>query len=105
MFHLARIRPLLLLIARFITVFILHAAITCPSLPLPDNGVIAYMAHSPPPYEFGTAARYLCNTGYGLSTNQPLTCGGDGSSPTGMWNGEIPTCEGSKLYILQSFLT
>ncbi len=54
--------------------------------------MIVYSVASPAPYEFGTTARYSCNTGYGLSTDQLLTCGGDG--PTGMWSGAIPTCEG-----------
>ncbi len=72
-----------------------HAAITCPSLPLLDNGVIVYSAASSAPYEFGTTATYSCNTGYGLTGGDAvLSCDGDGDSPAGVWNGTIVTCEG-----------
>ncbi|XP_064384964.1 uncharacterized protein LOC135333878 isoform X2 [Halichondria panicea] len=69
-------------------------AITCTSLPLPGNGAIVYSSATPEPYQFGTTARYSCNTGYGLNGgDEVLSCGGDGSSPNGDWNGVIPTCE------------
>ncbi len=56
------------------------------------------MAHSPPPYEFGTSARYLCNTGYGLSGgDEVISCGG-----SGMWDEPIPTCEGNQSYMIQN---
>ncbi len=71
------------------------AAITCIMLPLLDNGVIDYSAASPAPYEFGTTARYLCNTGYGLTGGDAvLSCEGDGFSTNGTWSGAIPTCGG-----------
>ncbi len=47
------------------------------------------------PYLFDTVASYSCVNGFGLSGGGPTrTCGGDGSTTTGMWSGSIPTCEG-----------
>ncbi len=80
---------------------LLFVAITCTSLPLPGNGAIVYSSATPEPYQFGTTARYSCNTGYGLSGgDEVLSCGGDGSSPNGDWSGVIPTCEGTHLFPL-----
>ena len=40
-------------------------------------------------------ARYECDiTGYGLSGDMLRTCGGDGSSPNGVWSGMASNCEG-----------
>ncbi len=69
-------------------------AITCSSLSLPDNGAIVFSPATSEPYQFGTTATYSCNNNFGLSTNEKLTCGGDGSSPNGMWVGIVPTCVG-----------
>ena len=71
----------------------------CSDLPNPANGLILFS--SPAPYEFGTTATYICNTGYGLSGDVTRTCEGDGSSPTGMWSGALPTCEGKPTMISQ----
>ncbi len=76
-----------------ITLYLL-VAITCSSLSLPDNGTIVFSPATSEPYQFGTTATYSCNNNFGLSTNEILTCGGDGSSPNGMWVGIVPTCVG-----------
>ncbi len=70
--------------------------ITCSDLPILDNGVIVYISITPAPYDYGTTARYDCNTGFGLNGGDTiLTCEGDGSNAIGMWTGTIPTCDGT----------
>jgi len=69
-------------------------AITCLDLPIPDNGVIIY--ESSAPYRYGISARYNCNPGFGLDGGDTFVrCGGNGSSPMGMWTGNTPTCQGT----------
>ncbi len=73
----------------------IFVAITCSGLPIPDNGVITYSSSTPVPYNYGTTARYNCNTGFGLNGGDTiLSCNGDGSSATGEWIGTIPACDG-----------
>ena len=57
------------------------------------------------PHDFATVATYTCDTGYGLSRGDATsTCGGDGSSTSGIWSGVVPTCEGMyKNLILKQF--
>ena len=70
-------------------------AITCPTLSSIPNGRVVFSTASPLPY--GAIATYSCTEGYGLSGGDTVrTCGGDGSSPFGTWNGMVPTCEGLK---------
>ena len=38
-------------------------------------------------------ATYSCDTGYGLTGDATSTCGGDDSSPNGVWSGTPPTCD------------
>ncbi len=66
----------------------------CLELITPSNGQVVY-SDLTSPYDFNTMATYVCFTGYGLSGgDEVLSCGGDGSSPNGVWSGVIPTCEG-----------
>ena len=59
------------------------------------NGVVTYTHSEPQPYSFGTTAEYRCETGFGLSGGDSARiCEGDGSSPTGVWSGDAPSCEG-----------
>ena len=44
-------------------------------------------------YPFGTVATFSCMTGFGLVGAASSTCGGDGSSPMGMFDPATPTCE------------
>ena len=55
---------------------LLTAAISCPALPTDGlNGQITYSVDTPPPYNFGTIATYLCDTSYGVTGDSILTCG------------------------------
>ena len=47
---------------------------------------------------YGAIATYSCNTGFGLSGGvETQTCGEDVSGPNGVWEGVVPTCEGTEL--------
>ncbi len=76
-----------------IWLFLLTAAISCPALPTDGlNGQITYSVDTPPPYNFGTIATYLCDTSYGVTGDSILTCG-VGSGTTGTWGSSTTTCE------------
>ena len=49
-------------------------------------------------------ASYSCVSGFGMSGGDATrTCGGDGSSPSGVWSGVAPSCGGRSrmtLYII-----
>ena len=67
--------------------------ITCVSLGSINNGQISYDSFT---LGYGTTATYSCDTGFGLSgRDRERVCGGNGSSPSGLWNGNAPHCEGS----------
>ena len=70
----------------------LYTVITCPPLNDPTNGTVTYNVESDH-LEFGKQAIYNCSTGFALVGNTTRTCTGDGSSITGFFEGEIPTCE------------
>ena len=71
-------------------------AITCGDLTPPSNGMVGFSSSALAPYEFGVTATYTCDTGFGLYRGDGMrTCGGDGSSPNGMWSGASPNCEGA----------
>ena len=66
----------------------------CTGLPSPDNGSIIYPTGTTSPYEFGTVATYMCDTGFGIDGGDVLrTCHGYGLSPMGTWTGTAPRCE------------
>ena len=44
-------------------------------------------------YAFGTVATFACDSGFGRNGAETRTCGGDGSSPMGAFDGTSPTCE------------
>ena len=69
-----------------------YPAITCPALSPLSNGGVDFSAASP--YTYGTIASYSCNEGYWINGDAIRTCGGDDSSPIGVWSGEVPTCDG-----------
>ncbi len=60
------------------------------------NGQIVFSNDTTSPFDFGTLATYTCDTGFSLvgESDGTRTCSGDGSSPVGMWTGDIPTCIG-----------
>ncbi len=74
----------------------IYTVITCPPLNDPANGTVIYNVE----LEFGTQALYGCDTGFSLVGNITRTCTGDGSSTTGAFDGEAPTCEGKHLRIM-----
>ena len=58
-----------------------------------NNGQISYDTFD---FDYGTTATYSCDTGFGLSGgDKERVCGGNGSSPNGVWNGVTPHCEGT----------
>ena len=66
-------------------------AITCTGLSAPANGMVVFSSGMP--YGFGTVATYSCNSGSTLNGDATRTCGGDGLSTSGTWNGTAPTCQ------------
>ena len=69
-------------------------AVTCFDLPVPDNGRVVYSALGTP-YDFGTQATYICDSGFGLNGGDEVrSCAGGGSSTNGTWSGRATTCEG-----------
>ncbi len=71
----------------------------CTLLPDPDNGRIIYSTGTTSPYEFGTVAIYMCDTGFGIDSGDVLrTCRGDRLSPMGIWTGIAPRCERTFCY-------
>ena len=67
--------------------------ITCSSLSPLANGQIVYSTNGTLTY--GVMATYLCEEGFALSgETQVRTCGSNGFSPNGEWDGDAQTCEG-----------
>jgi len=76
-----------------------HAAITCGDLGVIIDGVIRYSTNSP--YSFGTTATHSCLRGYGLASGDLVrTCGGDGLTASGVWNGTAGICDGTHSRLL-----
>ena len=74
---------------------VLFTAIECPALSTLANGDISYTPDMTGPLDFATIATHSCNTGFFLMGIGTLrSCGGDGSSTVGIWNGTAPTCLG-----------
>ncbi len=65
----------------------------CASLPPPTNGQILYF-DSTAPYNHGTVATYICNTGFGIARGDVNTvCSDDDNEAMGRWTRIPPTCE------------
>ncbi|XP_064407220.1 P-selectin-like [Halichondria panicea] len=73
--------------------------ITSLALLFPNNGSIinlSFRGASPvenSTYVFNAVATYICHAGFTLVGNNTRTCGGDGNSITGEFDGEAATCE------------
>ena len=70
--------------------------ITCaPLTEITDGMPISYdeSADGSGNYPFGTVATFSCMAGFGLVGASSSTCGGDDSSPTGMFAPAPPACE------------
>ncbi len=72
------------------------AAITCSPLADPINGAVTYSAAADGVgnYVFNVTANHSCDTGFDLIGNSLRICSRDGSSTTGAFSGETPTCKG-----------
>ena len=78
---------------------ILHAAITCETLPAPENGMVSYSTNNNATgtFSFGTEAYFSCDVGFFLiliGDETIRTCVG-GNMTVGKFNGTTPACEGS----------
>ena len=70
------------------------AAVMCASLPPPTNGQILYFNDSTTPYDHGTVANYICNTGFGIAGGDVnRVCSDDDKNTIGEWTRTTPTCE------------
>ena len=68
-------------------------AIECEPLPAIANGMITYADDTTPNFDLGTTATYACDDGYYLMGNDQRNCfAGDGTSATGVFDGQEPTC-------------
>ncbi len=67
--------------------------IMCSALPSITNGIINYFSGTSIPYDYETRATYQCNDGHVLTSgDNERTCTGDGSTPSGQWDGAAPQC-------------
>ena len=67
----------------------------CMALPPLMNGQLSYATDTIAPYNFGTIATHICDTGFGIIGNVGRTCEKVGTSPVGAWSGTATTCGGS----------
>ncbi len=72
----------------------LTVGITCPAPDSLENGTIGYSSLvTTEPFSYETTATYRCDPGYDITRgNDVRTCTGDGSTPSGQWNGAAPQC-------------
>ena len=63
------------------------------------NGQLSYGTDVTAPYDFGTVATHICDTGFGIVGNVERTCEKFGTSPVGTWSGTATTCGGSDLSV------
>lgn len=80
-----------------IIILLLFTAIKCPALSAFANGDITYAPDTTAPFEFLSIATHSCNIGFFLTGDETRSCGGDGSSAVGVWNGTASTCSGRQL--------
>ena len=76
-------------------IIIIFVAIMCTDLPTPDNGQVSYASDTTAPYDFGTEATYVCNSGFGIVGSRTRMCTGNNSTTIGTWTVTAPTCEGT----------
>ena len=67
----------------------------CAAVADPTNGGVSFnsTADGNGNYAFGTVATFACDSSFSRNGAETRTCGGDGSSPTGSFEGTSPTCE------------
>ena len=78
---------------------ILHAAITCETLPAPENGMVSYSTNNNTmgTFSFGTEAYFSCDVGFSPVGSETRSCG-DGNMTVGEFNGTASACEGIMFY-------
>ncbi len=78
---------------------ILHAAITCETLPAPENGTVSYSTNNNTmgTFSFGTEAYFSCDVGFSPVGSETRSCG-DGNMTVGEFNGTASACEGIMFY-------
>ena len=69
--------------------------ITCAAVSDPTNGGVSFDSSTDVNgnYAFGTVATFACDPSFGRNGAETRTCGGDGRSPTGSFDGTSPICE------------
>ena len=60
------------------------------------NGQLSYAPDTIAPYDFGTVATHVCDTGFGIVGSMTRTCERVGISPVGAWSGSATTCDGKR---------
>ncbi len=84
---------------------LLYTAIQCTTLSAIDNGTISYNPTGNGQFGFNTVATHTCTMGYFLSSGCNVRmCGGDDSSTTGMWSGNVPMCTGESLLLVYTHM-
>ncbi len=78
-----------------VSLFIISAGATCPSLKAPTNGGIRFSNGR----NVGSTARHFCQSGFILKGNQNRVC-----STNGVWTGSAPVCKRKLLLLLLSSL-
>ena len=76
-----------------ILTLMIFAAITCPVLAAPANGAAPSCTSGS---AFASVCTFTCDAGFGLIGASTLTCGGDGSSTSGSYDVDAPTCGGKE---------
>ncbi len=79
----------------------MYTGITCSALLDVTNGTIDYPSGTTTTYDYRITATYQCNDGHVLTTGDSVrTCSGDGSTPSGQWDGTAPGCPRMLKYIV-----
>ena len=83
-------------------------AVLCNTLGAPVNGQVIYSPDTTSPYDFGTMATYVCDSGFGISggTRTRACSDGDGLTNAGVWSRSSVTCDGNlfNIFIVKKWL-
>ncbi len=84
---------------------VLSTGIMCSTLPDVTKGTINYSSGTTAPYDYEITAMYQCNHGHVLTSggDRVRTCTGDGSTPSGQWDGTAPQCPRTFYYCNSSY--
>ena len=57
--------------------------------------MIIYSTNDPAPFQFGTEAQHVCDTGFGIESGSAVrVCLGNATNTIGEWGGVAPVCSG-----------